>query len=103
MFCYLRYIQQRQDFENSLESYPFRFTSFPAHSLAQVVGESNKEGGEDVDITVSRIGSRAFLRLDGASVEIKDYKISSPMHGCTELEVVFELEGGTTEFSSTAS
>ncbi len=56
-----------------------------------------------MDITVSRIGSRAFLRLDGASVEIKDYKISSPMHGCTELEVVFELEGGTTEFSSTAS
>ena len=56
-----------------------------------------------MDITVSRIGSRAFLKLDGAIVEIKDYKISSPMCGRTELEVVFEFEDGTTEFSSTAS
>lgn len=56
-----------------------------------------------MDITVSRIGSRAFLKLDGANVEIKDYKISSPMRGRTELEVVFEFEDGATEFSSTAS
>lgn len=56
-----------------------------------------------MDIIVSRIGSRAFLKLDGASVEIKDYKISSPMHGRTELEVVFDFEGGTIEFSSAAS
>lgn len=55
-----------------------------------------------MDITVCRIGDRAFLKLDGASVEIKDYKISSPMHGRTELEVVFEFDGGTTEFSSAA-
>ena len=56
-----------------------------------------------MDITVYRIGNRAFLKLDGANVEIKDYKISSPMHGRTELEVVFEFESGTTEFSSAAS
>lgn len=56
-----------------------------------------------MDITVSRIDTRAFLKLDSTSVEIKDYKISSPMHGRTELEVVFEFDGEITEFSSKAN
>lgn len=56
-----------------------------------------------MDITVSKIGGRAFLKLDGVIVEIKDYKISSPMHGRTELEVVFGFESGAMEFSSAAS
>ena len=56
-----------------------------------------------MDIAVSRIGTRAFLKLGSESAEVKNYKISSPMHGRTELEVVFEFEGGTTEFSSAAS
>jgi hypothetical protein len=41
--------------------------------------------------------------MNGESIEIKDYKISSSMHGSTELEVVFEFEGDFTEFLSKAN
>ena len=45
-------------------------------------------------------GSRSFFQMNGESIEIKDYKISSSKHGGTELEVVFEFEGDFTEFLS---
>lgn len=53
-----------------------------------------------VDITIGKFGSRSFFQMNGESIEIKDYKISSSMHGSTELEVVFEFEGDFTEFLS---
>ena len=37
-----------------------------------------------MDVTISKFGSRSFFRLNGESIEIKDYKISSSMHGSTE-------------------
>lgn len=43
------------------------------------------------------------MKIDDSSIEIKDYKISSSMHGRTELEVAIEFNGETTEFSSKAS
>ena len=55
------------------------------------------------DVTISKFGSRSFFRLNGESIEIKDYKISSSMHGSTEIEVVFEFEGDFTEFLSKAN
>lgn len=57
----------------------------------------------EVEIEILKVDTRAFLKLGSTSVEIKDYKISSPMHGRTELEVVFEFDGEITEFSSKAS
>lgn len=53
-----------------------------------------------MDITIGKFGSRSFFQMNGESIEIKDYKISSSMHGSTELEVVFEFEGDFTEFLS---
>lgn len=53
-----------------------------------------------MDVTISKFGSRSFFRLNGESIEIKDYKISSSKHGGTELEIVFEFDGDFTEFSS---
>lgn len=57
----------------------------------------------EVEIEILKVDTRAFLKLGSTSVEIKDYKISSPMHGRTELEVVFEFYGEITEFSSKAN
>jgi len=51
------------------------------------------------EITVCQIGEHSYLRIDGGIVPIKDYKILSSMHGCTELEVVMELDGKITEFA----
>ncbi len=57
-----------------------------------------------MDVTICKLGSRSFLRLNGESIEIRDYKVSSSMHGSTELgDVVFEFDGGVTEFSSKAN
>ena len=56
-----------------------------------------------MDVTIGKFGSRSFFQMNGESIEIKDYKISSSMHGSTELEVVFEFEGGFTEFLSKAN
>lgn len=56
-----------------------------------------------MDVAICKLGSRSFSRLNGESIEIKDYKISSSMHGSTELEVVFEFEGDFTEFLSKAN
>lgn len=46
------------------------------------------------------LGADHFFQMNGESIEIKDYKISSSKHGGTELEVVFEFEGDFTEFLS---
>lgn len=54
-----------------------------------------KEVGK-VEVEIIKVDTRAFLKLGSTSVEVKDYKISSPMHGRTELEVVFEFDGETT-------
>lgn len=59
-----------------------------------------KREARKVDVAIGKFGSRSFFRLNGESIEIKDYKISSSMHGSTELEVVFEFEGDFTEFLS---
>lgn len=56
-----------------------------------------------MDISISRVDGRAMLEVDGKSVEIKDYKITSSMHGDTELEVVIPLECDITEFSMSAT
>ena len=53
-----------------------------------------------MDVAIGRFGSRSFFQMNGKSIEIKDYKISSSKHGGTELEVVFEFEGDFTEFLS---
>lgn len=46
------------------------------------------------------LGADHFFQMNGESIEIKDYKISSSKHGGTELEIVFEFDGDFTEFSS---
>ena len=46
------------------------------------------------------LGADHFFQMNGESIGIKDYKISSSKHGGTELEVVFEFEGDFTEFLS---
>lgn len=53
-----------------------------------------------VDVAIGKFGSRSFFQMNGKSIEIKDYKISTSMHGRTELEIVFEFEGDFTEFLS---
>ncbi len=63
--------------------------------LPQLKGSDNI-----VDVAIGKFGSRSFFQMNGKSIEIKDYKISSSKHGGTELEVVFEFEGDFTEFLS---
>ena len=53
-----------------------------------------------MDVAIGKFGSRSFFQMNGKSLEIKDYKISTSMHGRTELEIVFEFEGDFTEFLS---
>jgi hypothetical protein len=63
--------------------------------LPQLKGSDNI-----VDVAIGKFGSRSFFQMNGKSIEIKDYKISTSMHGRTELEIVFEFEGDFTEFLS---
>lgn len=56
-----------------------------------------------MDIKISRVDGRALLSVDGKCMEIKDYKISSSMHGGTELEVIIFLTDSITEFSTSAT
>lgn len=56
-----------------------------------------------MEVAIGKLGSRSFLQLNGENIEIKDYKISSSMHGSTEIEVTFEFDGDFTEFSSKAN
>lgn len=60
------------------------------------------KGERTIDISISCIGGRAILEVDGKGIEIKDYKITSSMQGGTELEVVIPLVGSITEFSMSA-
>lgn len=53
-----------------------------------------------MDVAIGKFGSRSFFQMNGESIEIKDYKISSSMRGSTELEIVFEFDGDFTEFLS---
>ena len=52
-----------------------------------------------MDVTICKFGSRSFFQMNGESIEIKDYKISSSKHG----GIVFEFDGDFTEFSSGAN
>ena len=63
--------------------------------LPQLKGSDNI-----VDVAIGKFGSRSFFQMNDKSIEIKDYKISTSMHGRTELEIVFEFEGDFTEFLS---
>ena len=56
-----------------------------------------------MEIEILPVDNRAFLRIGESTAEVKDYKISSPMHGRTELEVILEFEASTTEFLSKAN
>ena len=59
--------------------------------LPQLKGSDNI-----VDVAIGKFGSRSFFQMNGKSIEIKDYKISTSMHGRTELDIVFEFEGDFT-------
>lgn len=52
-----------------------------------------------MELFIHRIDSRAFLIIGKETIEIKDYKISSSMHGSTELEIILNVDGDITEFS----
>lgn len=43
-------------------------------------------------VSIHKFGERSFLTMGDKSVEVQDYKISSSMRGCTELEVTFQVE-----------
>lgn len=60
----------------------------------------NAGGGDNLEVEIFHTGSRAFLKVGESSIEVKDYKISSSMHGGTELEVIIPLNGDFTEFLS---
>lgn len=49
------------------------------------------------------LGEKAILKINGATVPLEDYKISSSMHGSTELEVKFAVTGNMLIFESSAS
>ena len=50
-------------------------------------------------VSIHKFGGRSFLTIGDKSVEVQDYKISSSMRGCTELEVTFWVEScEVTEF-----
>jgi len=61
-----------------------------------------QRGGDWMEAEIFRIDNRAFLRLGESTAEIKDYKISSSMHGGTELEVIIPINGDVTEFLMSA-
>lgn len=56
-----------------------------------------------MDISISRTDDVAVLQVGDVVMEIKDYKISSSMHGGTELEVIIPLTDSITEFSTSAT
>jgi hypothetical protein len=43
-------------------------------------------------VSIHKFGGRSFLVIGDKNVEVQDYKISSSMRGCTELEVTFQIE-----------
>ena len=64
------------------------------------MGQFTKEEGTEIEIL--HVDNRTFLRVGESSVEVKDYKISSSMHGGTELEVVIPMNSELTEFLMSA-
>ena len=56
-----------------------------------------------MNVEIYRIDDRAFLRIGESSVEVKEYQISSSMHGGTELDVKIELEPDFIEFLTKAN
>lgn len=50
-------------------------------------------------VSIHKFGGRSFLTIGDKNVEVQDYKISSSMRGCTELEITFLVEScEVTEF-----
>ena len=68
-------------------------------------GAGKGRGGERVnrEITITSLDGLVVLDINGETVPIKDYKISSSMRGGTELEVVIKLDGNIMEFATSAN
>ena len=51
---------------------------------------------------LSVVDDIAVLKIGDESFRVKDYKISSSMHGGTELEVTICMDGGISVFETSA-